>query len=246
MHSFETANCYKVLGENPYMAAQGRPGGQIGKAYEQSDCCMRQCCGPRRPFEMRILCEYSDFGMGEDQDCIHIDRPWKFQSPCCCNLQEICVSKLPNNRDADRKTLGYVKEQCSCTGAAFTVEDGSGSVVFTIEGPCCPCDGPCCTVEFPVMQGETQVGMLTKEKDDWMVRILPTHFSVDPEAFALTGALLSVQVGMVSDADTFSLTFPQGCSTEIKAVLLGAVFLIDFMCELLRAPSEPPLARDCF
>ena len=144
MRSFETANCYKVLGENPYMAAQGRPGGQIGKAYEQSDCCMRQCCGPRRPFEMRILCEYSDFGMGEDQDCIHIDRPWKFQSPCCCNLQEICVS-----------------------------------VVFTIEGPCCPCDGPCCTVEFPVMQGETQVGMLTKEKDDWMVRISSTQFSVD-------------------------------------------------------------------
>ena len=49
---------------------------------------------------------------------------------------------------------------------------------------------------------------------------------------------------MVSDADTFSLTFPQGCSTEIKAVLLGAVFLIDFMCELLRAfrpqPSSGP------
>ena len=187
VRSFETANCYKVLGENPYMAAQGRPGGQIGKAYEQSDCCMRQCCGPRRPFEMRILCEYSDFGMGEDQDCIHIDRPWKFQSPCCCNLQEICVSKLPNNRDADRKTLGYVKEQCSCTGAAFTVEDGSGSVVFTIEGPCCPCDGPCCTVEFPVMQGETQVGMLTKEKDDWMVRNLTDSLSVD---FCSTKALL--------------------------------------------------------
>ena len=82
------------------------------------------------------------------------------------------MESLRDNRDADRKTLGYVKEQCSCTGAAFTVEDGSGSVVFTIEGPCCPCDGPCCTVEFPVMQGETQVGMLTKEKDDWMVRIL--------------------------------------------------------------------------
>ena len=53
-----------------------------------------------------------------------------------------------------------------------------------------------------------------------------------------------MQVGMVSDADTFSLTFPQGCSTEIKAVLLGAVFLIDFMCELLRAfrpqPSSGP------
>ena len=49
-----------------------------------------------------------------------------------------------------------------------------------------------------------------------------------------------MQVGMVSDADTFSLTFPQGCSTEIKAVLLGAVFLIDFMCELLRAFRPQP------
>ena len=58
-----------------------------------------------------------------------------------------------------------------------------------------------------------------------------------------------MQVGMVSDADTFSLTFPQGCSTEIKAVLLGAVFLIDFMCELLRAFRPQPAAsspRFCF
>ena len=57
-----------------------------------------------------------------------------------------------------------------------------------------------------------------------------------------------MQVGMVSDADTFSLTFPQGCSTEIKAVLLGAVFLIDFMCELLRAFRPQPSSgqRFCF
>lgn len=80
MRRFETNNCYNVLGLNPYIAAQGRPGGQIGKAQEQSDCCSRQCCGPRRGFEMRIQCEYSDFGMGEDMDCLAIDRP--FVSPC--------------------------------------------------------------------------------------------------------------------------------------------------------------------
>ena len=38
------------------------------------------------------------------------------------------------------------------------------------------------------------------------------------------------------DADSFSLQFPPGCTTEAKACLLGAVFLIDFM--FFEQPAE--------
>jgi uncharacterized protein YxjI len=34
---------------------------------------------------------------------------------------------------------------------------------------------------------------------------------------------------MLTDADTFGVTFPPGCDTSTKATLLGAVFLIDFV-----------------
>lgn len=53
--------------------------------------------------------------------------------------------------------------------------------------------------------------MLTKEKGEFMM-----------QAF--------------TDADSFSLQFPDGCSTEAKALLLGAVFLIDFM--FFEKPAE--------
>lgn len=33
----------------------------------------------------------------------------------------------------------------------------------------------------------------------------------------------------LTDADTFGVTFPDACTPELKAVLLGAVFLIDFV-----------------
>ena len=76
---FETANKYTILGTSSKDGSAGaqslnthrvcrsatvphcvRPlsargaGGKIGKAYENSDCCARQCCGPQRGFEMRI------------------------------------------------------------------------------------------------------------------------------------------------------------------------------------------------
>jgi hypothetical protein len=208
---FETNNCYNVLGMNPYIAAQGRPGGQIGKAQEASDCCSRQCCGPRREFEMRIACEYSDFGMGEDMDCLRFNRPLKCQSPCCCNLQELTVSKMANARDGEERVLGTIYESCSVGGAEFRVEDANGNLVYGISGPCCPCDGPCCEIAFPIMQGEQEVGVLTKEKGSFMSQ-------------------------MFTDADSFNLQFPQGCTTEAKALLLGAVFLIDFM--FFEQPAE--------
>ena len=117
------------------------------------------CCGPRREFEMRIYCEYSDFGMGEDMECLRLQRPFKCQAPCCCCLQELTVTKAANARDGQEALLGGIYEECACGGCAaeFRVEDGNGNTVYRIQSPCCPVDGPCCEISFPVMQGEEQV-----------------------------------------------------------------------------------------
>jgi uncharacterized protein YxjI len=56
---------------------------------------------------------------------------------------------------------------------------------------------------FKILQGGTECGVITKQ---W------------------SGALKE----MFTDADTFGVTFPRGCDLTVKAVLLGAVFLIDF------------------
>lgn len=64
---FETENRFKVknsLGQNVY------------SAFEESDCCTRQCCGPARPFEMKILDNFQN-------EVLHISRPFKCDLFCC-------------------------------------------------------------------------------------------------------------------------------------------------------------------
>lgn len=64
-----------------------------------TDCCTRQCCGPGRPFEMKILDNHQ-------QEIVHLTRPLRCQSclfPCC--LQEIEVQSPPGT------VLGYCAQE---------------------------------------------------------------------------------------------------------------------------------------
>ena len=88
----------------------------------------------------------------------------------------------------------------------YTIRDDRGNCVLKVEGPICTwsCFGS--DVEFKVLSadGSREVGMVTKQ---WSGLV--------KEAF--------------TDADNFSLTFPIDLDVKVKATLLGAVFLIDFM-----------------
>merc|ERR1719357_1493090 len=81
---------------------------------------------------------------------------------------------------------------------------GAGQKVFIIEGPCC--SWACCQdLDFKVMtvDRKKEVGKITK---NW--RGIGTEF--------------------LTDADTFSLTFPKNLDVPVKTTLLGAAILIDF------------------
>ena len=87
----------------------------------------------------------------------------------------------------------------------FSILDQTGETVLRIEGPACTF-GFCGDVEFKVLSadGETEVGMISKQ---WS--------GVLKEGF--------------SDADNFGISFPIDLDVRMKATLLGALFLIDFM-----------------
>ena len=74
---------------------------KINYAYLSSDtdCCTRQCCGPGRPFEMKILDNMQ-------REVIHLSRPLRCQCCCfpCC-LQEIEVQSPPGT------VVGYVEQK---------------------------------------------------------------------------------------------------------------------------------------
>ena len=99
-----------------------------------------------------------------------------------------------------------MKQKWSTWKPKFDVKDEFGNVVLKIKGPCCTtavCGG---NVEFRVMSkdGFTEVGKISKKWAD-----------VVQEAF--------------TDADIFGISFPVVLDVKVKATLLGAVFLIDFM-----------------
>lgn len=125
---FETANKYTVkntLGQKVYWAV------------EDTDCCTRNCCGPARPFDMKVL----DFYQNE---VLHFNRPLRCQSCCfpCC-LQELEVSAPPGN------VIGMVEQNWSIFTPQFSIKDTSGNTVLRIEGPFCTFS-ICGDVEFKV------------------------------------------------------------------------------------------------
>lgn len=70
---FETKNKFTV---------KNSMGQKVFYAVEQSDCCTRNCCGPMRPFGMKILDNYKN-------EVIHLERPLACDScwfPCCLQV----------------------------------------------------------------------------------------------------------------------------------------------------------------
>ncbi|KAH0624054.1 hypothetical protein JD844_007374 [Phrynosoma platyrhinos] len=127
---FETCNKYEIknaLGQRVYFAA------------EETDCCTRNCCGPSRPFTMKIM-----DNMG--QEVIELMRPLRCSS-CCF---------------------------------------------------------PCCLQEVMSTDEKNTVGRISKQ---WTGFVKETF----------------------TDADNFGIQFPLDLDVKMKAVMLGACFLIDFM-----------------
>lgn len=57
-------------------------GQKVYKAVEDTDCLTRNCCGPLRPFDMKILDNF-------DNQVIHLYRPLACDSccfPCCLQV----------------------------------------------------------------------------------------------------------------------------------------------------------------
>ncbi|XP_049515171.1 phospholipid scramblase 2-like isoform X1 [Dermacentor silvarum] len=119
---------------------------------------------------------------------------------CFCCLQEMDV------QDASGATMGSLRMECTMIYAKFSVLDSEKNVVLLIKGPLCTSSICCNDVVFDILatDGVTKLGAITKV---W------------------TGMLRET----FSDADNFAVTFPLDLDVKIKAVLIGAVFLIDFM-----------------
>ncbi|KAM3616692.1 uncharacterized protein V6R79_021815 [Siganus canaliculatus] len=122
-----------------------------------------------------------------------------FNCTCCQSFQALEVQSPPGN------PIGYVEQNWHPFRAKFTILDSMRTPVLKIEGPSLACI--CMSdVIFDVMSldGSTVVGEIRKEWRGLM-----------EESF--------------STANHFGMSFPMDLDVKIKAVMIGACFLIDFI-----------------
>ncbi|XP_023336636.1 phospholipid scramblase 3 [Eurytemora carolleeae] len=193
--------CNNYEGENEFEITD-RFGHQIFHAKEESGFCGRQCCNSLRGFEMFL----SD---RQGKDCIKISRPTRFDNCliCPCLLQSMVVESPIG------VVVGKVEQKLTLFSPEYEVLDADDTPVFNIEGPstckCCSC-GCCCggsrNIVFKIISktNNEQVGSISKSWNGVLKDVLPK-------------------------ADRFSVDFPPDIDIGMKASLLAATFLIDYL-----------------
>jgi len=175
-------------------------GQQVYFAAEESDVCQRQCCGPARGFIVHLT---DNFG----NEVLRVTREFKCCAGCCwCAESDACAFEVKVEAPVGQ-VVGFIRQEASSWAPSYTIRSTDRDVVGYIEVPCCVCNSPWCgDVEFPIKgkDNTTDIGKIAKQ---W------------------TGTLAE----FFTDADTFSVTFPMDMDVKLKAVFIGAIFLIDFM-----------------
>ncbi|KAL4631489.1 phospholipid scramblase 2-like [Arapaima gigas] len=134
------------------------------------------------------------------QEVIRLIRPFRCATCWCpCCLQEMEVQAPPGT------TVGYVTQDWHPFLPKFSIQNPSRETLLKLEGPCFACN--CCgdvNFELKGKDGGKPIGRISKQ---W------------------SGLLKEV----FTDTDNFGIQFPLDMDVKIKAVLMGACFLIDFM-----------------
>ncbi|XP_072315278.1 phospholipid scramblase 3b [Eucyclogobius newberryi] len=135
-----------------------------------------------------------------DREVIRLVRPFRCVSCWCpCCLQEMEVQAPPGT------TIGYVKQDWHPFLPKFSIQGPNKETVLKLEGPCFACN--CCgdvNFELKGKDGSESIGRISKQ---W------------------SGLLKEV----FTDTDNFGIQFPMNLDVKMKAVLMAACFLIDFM-----------------
>jgi len=188
--------------ENNRYVIRNSAGQQIFYAFESTDNCMRMCCGSSRGFTINVVDNLN-------QAVLRFSREFKCGAGCCwcAGICDFATHSVTVETPAG-EVLGFIRQQTSLYKPYYDLLDSASNKVLQIEGPYCIFNGPMapCDNEFDVqsLDGKTQVGKVCKEYSGFI-----------QEAF--------------TNADNFSISFPVDMSVKMKAVLLGALFLIDFM-----------------
>lgn len=134
------------------------------------------------------------------QEVIHVSRPFRCDS-CCFPC---CLQEMEISAPPGN-VIGRLKQNWSVCCPNFSVMNEGGETVMKIKGPCWTCScGRDVIFKVVTLDGK-EIGNISKK---W-------------SGFAKE---------MFTDADNFGVSFPMDLDVKMKAVLLGACFLIVSLC----------------
>ena len=206
---FETNNRYKVF-MTPTAAEHTT---EISKHFtaiepvlvvqERTTCCMRYWCKGGRAATLVVFDKSGRVVMTMERLLRCGGGFYSWCSPCCpCCLQKMEIL------GPSEELLGTIEQQPSCCATNLHVMNNSRETLFMVTGGACFCQGICCPEDIEFEVSEKSAGIVGKILKHWA--------GCAEEAF--------------TDADNFTIIF-EDKSLEVaeKALLFGALFLIDFM-----------------
>ena len=133
---------------------------------------------------------------------LRLSRP--FRCTCSCCFAYCCCLQKMDVFSPPGTLVGTVEQNVSCCNPTFSIKDEMGNTVLKLEGPVCVIE--CCNdVDFKLLTLDgNQIGRVSK---NW-------------SGFAKE---------FFTDAENFTVAFPRDLDAKVKATILGASLLVDFM-----------------
>lgn len=202
---------------------------------------MRCWCGPLRPI-------YVDIKDADGKTAIFLSRPLACQEfcfPCCLQVHFLQIHmnySIVNKffikiifpifkqsiqvQSPHGNTIGSVQQKWGLR-PILQIKDETNAVVFIVQGPLCQFSCRCGDVEFPVSQTQC-----LNDKEISLTFLQPVSiiqiYASDgiSECGKISKRWRGVLHEALTDADIFGVKFPPGINPQMKALLIGATFLI--------------------
>eukprot|EP00483_Globobulimina_turgida_P011016 UN11037 len=112
---------------------------------EESNCCLRQCCGANRPLQLMAVPPASE---DTENPIFVIDKPYRMG--CCCCSATNCMGRNYMEVWLGDAMIGSVQEKCLCNcRVAYGIHDPTNNLLYSIERCACYCE--CMKVGFKIM-----------------------------------------------------------------------------------------------
>jgi len=168
---------------------------------EENDCCNRNCCGPNRSFDFFLTDSTKQEVLQFHRDCVCSPCGWP--SCFCCLCCGGC-SEQPMTITSQGMELGTLVMKRTFFVPTIEVRDAGGGNVFSIVSGFCQCScGDEILFKILTVDGE-EVGSIIKQYNGFCMEVF-------------------------TDADEYTINFPNGIDINKKALLLGAALMIDFL-----------------